>query len=103
MTATVERPPEAPQANGNAAGRINGQNGAAAYPPAAPTPPALAPAPPASPPARDVPWPDRSREDEPAVITSTVAGLFAAFGIIAVPLLGMLLGSRGVFGRSGAG
>jgi nitrite reductase (NO-forming) len=86
MTATVERPPEAPQRNG------------APYAPPAPTP--VAPAP-----VRDVPWPSRETEDQPVTITSTVAGVFAGFGIIAVLLLGLLLGTRfsGGPGRSGGG
>ncbi|HEU5316939.1 MAG TPA: copper-containing nitrite reductase [Chloroflexota bacterium] len=62
MTATVERPPDAPQAR---------------------------PAPP-----NDVPWPSRAPEENPATITSTVAGIFAAFGLIAVLLLGLMLGGR---------
>ncbi|HET7771292.1 MAG TPA: copper-containing nitrite reductase, partial [Chloroflexota bacterium] len=62
------------------------------------------PAPQAPTPARDVPWPDQKREEDPATITSTVAGIFAAFGIIAVLLLGLLLGSRlgGGVGRGAA-
>src|SRR5687768_1754347 len=93
MTATAPRPPDASQ-----------RPGAPTYPyPEAVTPPAP------QAPARDVPWPDQKREDEPATITSTVAGVFAAFGIIAVLLLGLLLGSRlgngvgrGASGSSGA-
>ena len=92
MTATVERPPEAPERNGHAPRR----NGAPTYPYPEPAPPPAAPV-------RDVPWPDQAREDNPAVITSTVAGIFAAFGLIAVLALGLLLGSRGGIGRGASG
>ena len=87
MTATIERPPDAPQRNGHA--------------PYTRTTPSATPA--APPVVRDVPWPDQAREENPATITSTVAGVFAAFGLIAVLLLGVLLGSRGGFGRGGSG
>jgi nitrite reductase (NO-forming) len=106
--ATMERPRTArEQHDGTAAGgspttdpRTNG-SGLHAYAPAEGD--AAGAAGPAAPP-RDVPWSEPS--ENPAAITNTVAGIFAAFGLIATLLLGLLLGSRfrpGGFGAAGDG
>ena len=50
---------------------------------------------------RDVPWPPDT--ENPAAITARVAGVFAAFGLLAVLFLGIVLGNRVSFASLGAG
>jgi len=94
VTTTIERPSEAPPDAGGATrapgGRPAGASGGGTNAP--PPPPAAE---------RDVPWPPDT--ENPAAITARVAGVFAAFGLLAVLFLGIVLGNRVSFASLGAG
>jgi nitrite reductase (NO-forming) len=94
MAATIDPPP------GTKEGQTNGVRTASVAPP--PAPPPVRP--------REEPWPAPSVEESPASITASVAGVFAAFGLIATLVLGVILGANfnlfrlpGLAAGSGAG
>ena len=105
MTTTIERTSVAPPESGGATqaprGRHAGTTNGAAYAPPSPLGATGA----STRAARDVPWPPDT--EDPAAITARVAGVFAAFGLIAVLVLGLLLGNQlrfaGFGARGGAG